>query len=174
MRKEILPQDLYEYYVAARADTYASGKKPITGLNTPGFKSYQYHQETSPYFYQDNYCDDEARPGNFGGFEIISEDSFEGKKSTFYNYTGGLTGEGLRLGESAIYAKLVHFLSEHISDVRFGKNVRFDLEDESGKWVYQGQGTINDWGWEDDETIVLNGVGVYKLRGTGICFIPGF
>ena len=43
-----------------------------------------------------------------------------------------------------------------------------------GKWVYEGRGRVEDNGWEDEESISLNGVQMYKLRGTGHSFIQGF
>lgn len=170
--QEIMPQDLQECYVKARGRTYASGKEPILGLNIPGFKGYK--EELYPYFYQDNYVDDKRRPGNFRGLERISEQSFEGNMLALYAYVGGLTREGLKLGEEAVYGRLVKILGEHVRDVCFGKTVTFDFEDGLGKWVYEGNGSVGSYGWEDDESISLNGIQMYKLRGTGLSFIKGF
>jgi hypothetical protein len=173
--QKIMPQDLLECYIKSRKNTYASGKEPILGLNVRGFKGYR--DVRYPYYYQDNYRDDQSRPGNFSGFEQITEGSYEGQGLTLYTYAGGLTEDGLKLqeqtekglrnGESVVYSRLVKFLGDHVSDVRFGKTVRFEFRDSLGKWVYEGKGRIEGHGWEDDEFISLNGVQMYKLRGTG-------
>lgn len=63
-----------------------------------------------------------------------------------YVYAGGLTGEGLKLGEGEVYSKLTKFLSNHVTEVRFGKKVRFTIEDNYGDWVYEGDGEVKDWG----------------------------
>lgn len=167
--RKIMPQDLLECYIRARTDTYASGKEPVLGLNIPGFKGYR--EEVYPYFYQDNYVDNKRRPGNFGGFELITDGSCDGDKLTFYTYAGGLTEEGLKLGEKAVYSKLTEFLRDHVAEVRFGKKVKFTIEDESGTWVYEDDGEVKPWGWEDKEKISHNGVLLYELNGNGACFI---
>jgi len=169
--RQIMPQDLLECYIISRKNTYASGKEPVLGLSVPGFKGYR--DIRYPYYYQDNYRDDQSRPGNFGGFEQITEGSYEGSGLTLYTYAGGLTEEGLRLGEKAVYSKLTEFLKDHVADVRFGKKVRFTIGDEGNTWVYEGDGEVKPWGWEDKEKIKLNDKLIYELNGNGLCFIKG-
>lgn len=166
--QQIMPADLMECYIKARERTYASGKESVLGLNIPKLKGYR--EELYPYFYQDNFRDDEKLPGNFRGFERISEQSYDGNMLTLYAYVGGLTDEGLKLGEEAVYGRLIKILRDHVRDIRFGKTVTFDYEDELGKWVYEGNGRVGSYGWEDDESINLSGVEVYKLRGIGFSF----
>lgn len=172
--REILPKDLSEYYVRARKNTFASGKKPVMNLYLPNFWGYEYHENVSPYYYQDNYFDSKDRPGNFSGIEIISKDNFESTFLTTYNYGGGLTEEGMEEGESAVYSRLTTFLKVHAEEVRFGKNVSFSFEDEDGEWVYKGEGEITSMCWEDKEEILHNGKKVYELTGVGMSFIEGY
>lgn len=172
--RQIMPRDVFTDYVNGRKDTFASDKDPILNLNIPGWKGYQYHRKDSSNYYQDNYHDDKERPGNFGGFEIMSRDSYTGKKLVFYGYAGGLTKAGEKFGEAIVYTRLRKFLKDHVEEVRFGKSVAFDFENGLGKWVYEGKGRIEDYGWEDGEFLSLNGAQVYKLRGTGLSFIKGF
>lgn len=173
--RQIMPKDLLEHYIEARANGYASGKKAAEFWfqEASKFKRYKFHGDT-PYYYQDYYYDREERPGNFGGFEINSEYAYDGEKLTFYVYGGGLTNEGLALGEEAVYSRLQKFLAEHIPNVRFGKKNKFEFEDGAGIWVYEGDGEIGDWGWNDKERIIYNGQVVYELVGTGLCFTKGF
>lgn len=169
--RQIMPKDVFQDYVAGRKDGFASGKNPTPDLNIPGWKGYQYHRENSSNYYQDNYHDDEERPGNFGGFEIMSRDTYTGKKLILYNYAGGLTEEGEKFGEKVIYTRLSVFLEDHVEEVRFGNSVIFEFKDEYGAWTYKGQGKKEKYGWEDDEFLSLNGVQTYKLRGTGLSFV---
>jgi hypothetical protein len=185
----IMPPDLLQHYINARKDTYASGKDPIMGLCIPGYKGYRYPEELpedhpdQSFLYEDNYIDDKDRPGNFGGFETIKNVGKD-KISTFYVYAGGLTEEGMKLqeqtekglknAESVVYSRLIIFLDKNVKDVRFGNTVKFEFKDQMGKWIYNGKGEVNDYGWADDESVTLNGVEVHKLRGTGLSLIPGF
>lgn len=172
--REIMPKDLLEFYGRARKNTYAGSVKPETGITIPNSKGYRYSEEGSPYYYQDEYFDTSDRPGNFGGLELIRKESFEGQEVSLYSYAGGLTERGLELGEGAVYTILQQFLSDKASQARFGNTLNTELENESGTWAYQGDGEVTPWGWIDSEKILLNGELVYELRGTGICFIPGY
>lgn len=80
----------------------------------------------------------------------------------------------MKLGEGTVYERLVKFLSDHVEDVRFGKNVVFEIKDELGKWTYKGKATVEAYGWHDEELISRNGILLYKLIGSGICFISKF
>lgn len=173
--QQIMPPDLFEHYVKARTDIYASGKDPVSGLNIMGFKGYRFPEKPKAddlLMYEDNYIDYKDIPGIFAGFEV-NKDIVSGKQSTFYSYVGGLNEEGLKLGEKVVYSKLTQFLKDHVSEVRFGKNVRFTIEDESGTWVYEGSGEVNPGGWKDRELIKRNDVALYELNGNGACFIKG-
>lgn len=172
--RKIIPPTIFSHYVNARKSTYASGKKSVLGLHTPQFKGYEYHIEGTPYYYQDNYTDSSDRLGNFSGVEVNSSDSFDGTLLTTYNYGGGLTEEGMKDGESAVYSRLVRFLGYHVEEVRFGKDVTYTFEDEQGQWKYEGHGAVSAWGWEDREQILHNGKLVYDLIGIGMCFVPEY
>lgn len=52
--------------------------------------------------------------------------------------------------------------------------MRFTFEDKDGVWVYEGDGVVRSWGWEDNERITRNDVLLYELNGNGVCFIKGF
>lgn len=175
--RQIIPKDLFEHYIKARLGTFASKEKePVLGLNIPGFKGYRYPEEPKGddrFIYEDNFIDDGERPGNFAGFEV-NKDQTRGKDLTLYVYAGGLTEEGLRMGEADIYSKLKEFLRNHVAEVRFGKRVKFTIEDKGDTWVYEGSGEVKAWGWEDKERISYNGVLLYELNGNGACFIRGF
>lgn len=154
-----------------RKEGFASGKNPTPNLNLLGWKGYKHHSEVSPNYYQNNYCDDEERLGIFGGFEIISKDSYKGKKLILYSYAGGLTEEGEKFGEAVVYTRLRKFLKDHVEEVRFVNSVTFEFKDEYGEWMYKAKGRKEKYGWEDDEFLSLNGVQTYKLRGAGLSFI---
>lgn len=168
--REILPADLFEHYVAGRANGYASGKRALLHLNHSGQRGYCYYQKGSPYYYQDNFVEGEGR---FAGYEINSQDYLFGPACVFYAYEGGLTKEGLELGEEQVYLRLRKFLAEHVSEVRFGKEVWFTFEDELGRWTYEGQGIFTNRGWRDEERLSLNGRILHELSGLGISFLPG-
>lgn len=175
-KRQIMPNDLFEHYVSARTNTYASGREPVSGLNIPGFKGYRFPEkprEDDRFIYEDNYLDGEERAGNFAGFEV-NRDVISGKQSTYYSYVGGLTEEGLKLGESVVYSKLTRFLKNHAAEARFGKNIKFTIEDGGDTWVYEGIGEIKPWGWVDKESIKRNDTLLYELNGNGACFIKGF
>ena len=167
--KHIMTGDFKNHYIEARSHSYFSGKKPIVGLNIPGFKGYRYPEDPrliDGFLYQDNYTDDERMPGNFAGFEV-NFDTFTRSRITLYDYRGRLMQEALKLGESAVYSILTRFLSDNATEVRFGKKVRFVIEDKGGTWVYEGNGKVNLSGWDDKETISRNGVLLYELNGEG-------
>lgn len=184
-QKEIMPKDLFAHYVGGRNKAYATGGEGvyIPDNKIPGFKVFNWENPELPYHFEDHYTDSLELPGIFAGFEINRADSQEGKKLTFYIYNGNLTEDGLKLqeqtdeklrnGEAAVYERLMHFLGKYTEHVRFGKTVTFEHEDGLGKWVYEGNGRIESNGWEDEESISLNGVQVYKLSGTGISFVAG-
>ena len=71
-------------------------------------------------------------------------------------------------------SRLVKFLGDHVEEARFGKTIAFDFEDGLGKWRYEGKGQVEEYGWHDEELISRNGILVYRLKGNGICFVPGF
>jgi len=174
--RKIMPQHLFEHYVMARSHTFASEKEALLGLNIPGLMGYRYPEEPlvdNPFIYEDNYNDDVSRPGNFAGFEL-NRDRAKGKEYTLYVYAGGLTKEGLELGEKVVYSILSIFLKAHAAEVRFGKKVIFTIKDGEDIWVYEGDGEVKPWGWEDNETIKRNDTLLYELNGNGVCFIKGF
>jgi len=175
--REIMSPDLFKHYVAGRNQArFRTGESTYTSdPSLPGFKVFKWQNPDLPFLYEDRFADNPERPGNFGGFEINRANSEKREMLTFYNYSGGLTEEGLKVGEIEIYDNVLQsFLEEHVEEVRFGKNVRFTIEDKVGTWVYEGKGNTEYYGWVDDESITLNGSEVYKLRGTGLVFVPGF
>lgn len=184
-QKEILPKDLFAHYVEGRNRAYATGGEGvyIPDKKIRDFKVFNWKNSNLPYHLEDHYTDSPEIPGIFAGFEINRADTQAGKVLTFYIYDGSLTEDGLKLqeqtdkglrnGEAAVYERLMYFLGEYTEHVRFGKTVTFEHEDGLGKWVYEGKGRTEANGWEDEESISLNGVQVYKLSGTGISFVKG-
>lgn len=173
---EIMHEDLLRHYVEGRRRAYAGGGEGVYSKDSKlqGFKVFEWQNPNLPYYFEDHYTDSPERPGNFGGFEINRVGGKDGNRLTYYSYNGGLTKEGLRIGEKEAYRRLMMFLAEHVEDVRFGKTVTFELEDSKGRWIYDGKGSIEDYGWKDEELISLNGVVVYKLSGSGISSIREF
>ena len=176
LEQQIMPPELFEHYVNARTNTYASGKEPVlglNGLNNKDYYGYRYPEEPKEddhFVYEDNFRNIEGRPGNFVGYELNRDAS--GKVRTHYGYEGRLTDDGLKLGENAVDSILKRFLRENITEVRFGKKVRFVIEDGQDTWVYEGNGKIEDrglerWVWTDEARIKLNGNLVYELGGIG-------
>lgn len=174
--REIIPPDLFRHYVDARKKAFATGGDQLYILDDalPGFKVFRWKNPELPYHFEDHYTDTLKGSGNFAGFEINRKNSRKGERLTFYDYSGGLTEEGMKLGEDAVYSRLRKFLGECTELVRIGRTGRFNFKDELGKWVYEGKATVEAYGWHDDELISRNGILVYKLRGNGICFIHGF
>lgn len=184
--RNIMPPDLFNHYVERRKKAYATGGESVyvPDAKIPGFKVFNWKNPDFPYHFEDHYTDRRQRLGNFGGFEITREISEEGAPLTFYDYSGGLTEEGLKLqeqtekglstGEPVVYSRLTKFLGDHVTDIRFGKNVKFNFEDRLGKWTYKGLGQVEAYGWHDEETITCNGVLLYRIKGNGICFVPTF
>ena len=169
--ERILPPDLQAFYIKARQETYASSKPAVFGLNVVGFKGYKFYDNETDYFYQDNYMDKEKRPGNFGGWELITKYSFGGPRLSFYTYGGGLTAAGLIKGEKAVYGQLKKFLAERATEARFGKSLRGGTWVAHNQWNFRSDGKIHDWGWEDAEQIALNNNLVYEFRGVGVVFV---
>lgn len=174
--RQIMPQNLFRHYIEGRRNArFRTGESTyIPDISLPGFKVFRWQNPNLPFYYEDRFSDNNKRPGNFGGFEINRANSEKGEILTLYNYCGGLTKEGLKVGEIEVYDNLLQrFLEEH-DEIRFGKKVRFTIERKDGVWVYEGKGKVEDYGWADDESISLNGVEMYKLRGTGHTFVQGF
>ncbi len=173
LEKGIMPGDLFEEFIEARKNTYASGKKPQMGLHLSDSWGHDYHKEGSLYYYQDNY---RVEPCKFVGEEKIDFrfEPLETPPLAIYRYHGGLTEKGAEEGEDFVYSRLKIFLKEHAEEVRFGKNVSFSFEDEDGEWIYKGEGEITSMCWEDKEEILHNEKKVYELIGVGICFIEGY
>ena len=165
--REVLPPDLKDHFIEARRKAYAGGGEYIMDNELLGFRVFRRDDPQRSYFYEDRYA---TGPGNFSGFELVRR-ARESSKAAEYNYAGGLTEQGKKIGEEAVYDKLKKFLLEHAEEVRFGKQVEFSFQDESGEWIYVGNGEVKDWGWEDKEIIIYNGAVVYELNGSGICFI---
>jgi len=177
--RQIMPQELFEHYVEGRKVAFATGGEDVyrPDPKISGFKVFNWKNPRLPYHFEDHYTDSPKMPGIFAGFEINRADSQEGKRLTFYIYSGDLTEDGLKLqeqtekglrsGEAVVYPRLMNFLDKYTEDVRFGKTVTHEFEDGLGKWIYEGKGRIEGHGWKDDEFISLNGVQMYKLRGTG-------
>lgn len=174
--REIMHEDLVKHYIEGRKKAYAGGDESVyvPDPKIKGFKVFGWQNPDLPYHFEDHYTDNPERPGNFAGFEVNRIGGKDGNILTYYSYVGGLTKEGLRIGEEEIYTRLRMFLGEHCEDVRFGNKVAFGFEDREGKWAYEGWGGVEDYGWEDEESISLNGVVIYKLRGAGISSIKGF
>ncbi len=113
--RNIMPPDLFKHYIDGRKKAYATGGERvyIPDAKIPGFKVFNWTNPNLQYYFEDHYTDRRQRPGNFGGFEITRENSEEGELLTFYDYSGGLSEEGLKLqeqtekglstGESVVY-----------------------------------------------------------------------
>jgi len=133
-----------------------------------------YHDEQSPYFYQDRYFDTPNRPGNFFGIEVISSASFDGPPVLACSYGGGLSDAGMALGEAAVYGVLRPVLREHAAGARFGRRLTVPHDDDMGTWLYEDNGQVAPWGWYGTERIAHNGLVVYELLYSGGCFLSGF
>ena len=171
INNESLPHDLQEFWTRARANTYAGDTVPIPGLTSPGSTGYRYFEENNPYIYTDEYHSHSKTPGKFAGAEMIRKYRYDGQRTAFYTYAGGLTEEGLKLGEETVYEILKKVLKEKAEIVRFGNRVMTEVENQDGRWQYEGYGSLKPWGWEDKERITLNHVLVYELSGTGVSFV---
>lgn len=175
--RNIMPPDLLKHYIDGRAKArFRTGETTyIPDPTLSGFKCFAWQNPDLPFHFEDRFADSSKRPGDFGGFEINRANSEKGEQLTFYDYSGGLTEEGLKVGESEVYDKVLQrFLEEHVEEIRFGKNVRFTIEDNDGVWIYESTGVILPWGWKDKETISRNDILLYELNGSGVCFVKGF
>lgn len=175
--RNIMPPDLFKHYIDSRAKArFSTGETTyIPDSTLSGFKCFTWQNPDLPYHFEDRFADSSKRPSDFGGYEINRENSDKGEMLTFYSYNGGLTEEGLKVGESEVYDRILQrFLEEHVEEIRFGKKVRFTIEENDDVWVYEGDGEIQTWSWKDKETIRRNGILFYELNGSGVCFIKGF
>ncbi len=167
--REILLPDVKIFLAEARAKTYASNIKPQKTPMIPGSKELRF--KGSGWVYHDRYFDASRRPGNFAGVELITADDFWGSKHLMvYSYGGGLTQEGLELGEEEVYGSLQKFLKEEAARARMGES--FNVT--NGEWEYENEGEVTDWGWRDHEVLRKNGVLVHEVNAQGICLIKGF
>ena len=171
INNEFLPLDLQKFWARARVNTYAGDATPIPGITSPGSTGFRYHEEKSDLFYIDEFHTHSKIPGRFIGGEAIRQGSYMGLRSGFYHYAGGLTEEGLKLGEETVYGVLKKVLKERAEVVRFGNRVMIDIEGQGGNWQYEGYGSIKPWSWEDRERITLNHALLYEFVGTGVCFV---
>jgi len=172
-----LPQDLKAFLVRARINTYVSGVEPIPSASSPGAKLFRYFEQKMPYIYLDEYHTHTQKPGVFSGAEMVRREREDGPRLFHYSYNGGLTVEGLQLGEEVVFGILKGALQEKADVVRLGNRVMFDIDiaicgEQSSLWQYEGYGTAKPWGWQDIERIIHNQVLVYELAGQGICFRP--
>ncbi|MDO8499017.1 MAG: hypothetical protein Q7S44_04500 [bacterium] len=177
--REILPKDLREFFVRARRATYAGNAKPVDTPLLPRAKELVYttdptQEPNSPYYYYDSYDDRGERPGNFAGAERITSLLEGGDPVLRCQYVGGLTNEGLKLGEGTIYGRLQRVLKEHVEKVRFGNKVKVSFADDKGDWVYEDKGMVEDWGWSGRERIYHKGILVYDIIYGGNCYLRGF
>ena len=175
---QIMPREVFDHFVKARVNTFASGKKPISGLNVMGFEGYRYpdkNNEGATFLYEDNFqVSEDRKSAHFAGYEV-NKDIASGKVNTVYLYGGGPTKEGIDVGDKIVNNALILFLAEHANEVRFGKNVRFEHKDPSGNiWVYEGKGERKDHGWGDEEKLTRNGVPMHTFEGKGHVFSKGF
>lgn len=170
IEREILPLPLKGFLARARADTYASNGIPERNPLIPGSKELRY-KEDGFMCYHDRYFDVPGRPGNFAGMELVTAERFDGSEHLMvYTYGGGLTAEGLELGEGPVYGSLQDFLKEQAPRARMGES--FKVQD--GEWEYENEGEITDWGWKDRETLRKNGILVHEVNAQGIALVKGF
>lgn len=171
INNESLPRGLKEFWTRARTNTYAGDATPIPGISSPGSSGFHYDEENCPYIYVDEYHTHAKSPGNFIGTEMVRKYRFDGPRVALYTYAGGLTKNGLTLGEETIYGILKKVLREKAEIVRFGNRIMTEIENQDGHWQYEGYGSLKPWGWDDKERITLNHVLVYELSGAGVSFV---
>ena len=173
--RNILPQDLLDHYAFARKDTYASqpSSDALPDLSIPGTKGFVYPPEviesghSLPYRYRDEWVSGKEK-GAFSGREINFSRYDESDLITWYSYMGGLTEEGMRLGEDFVYEILLRaFLRRYSNRVRLGGYFQFEHQTEQGNIVYKGEGIRTGRSWHDTETIELNGARLYLGKGDG-------
>ena len=170
--RELMPVTLREFYARARENTFAAGMFPVDDPLIWGSKELRFSEGNL--YYHDRYFDNPQRPGNFAGIEIVSEGLYGGKQLIVYTYGGGLTKQGLKLGESTVYESLPKFLQKNAQITRFGGNVRDIFNNDAGTWIYESKGLVRDRGWADEEYINLDGDLVYDFSGQGVCLEPVF
>jgi hypothetical protein len=172
--RPILPPDVRDFYVRARAQTYAAGMSPAPTPILPGAHELRYAEAV--YLYEDRYFDNPAeRPGSFVGIELVRLNMESNPVIASCSYGGGLTADGLRLtGDAAVGQFLQLMLGEYAERVRFGEMLRVDRHHDAALWVYADEGEVQPWGWRGAEHIWRDGVLVYSLGYQGGCFVPGF
>ena len=71
---QIMPREVFDHFVKARVNTFASGKKPISGLNVMGFEGYRYpdkNNEGATFLYEDNFqVSEDRKSAHFAGYEV--------------------------------------------------------------------------------------------------------
>lgn len=171
IKREALPLPLRGFLARARANTYASDGSPESNPLIPGSKELRYEEDNNFMRYHDRYFDVLERPGNFAGVELVTAQRYDGSEHLMvYSYGGGLTSDGLELGEGSVYGSLQEFLKAESGRARMGESFKV----QSGEWEYENDGEVTDWGWKDRELLRKNGVLVHEVNAQGICLIKGF
>lgn len=122
--RKIMPPGLLKHYIDGRAKArFRTGETTyIPDPTFPGFNCFTWQNPNLPFYFEDKFADSSKRPSDFGGYEINRANSDKGEMLTFYNYRGDLTEEGLKVGESEVYDRVLQrFLEEHVEDIRFVK-----------------------------------------------------
>src|SRR3989304_10378735 len=179
--REILPRDLRAHYIEARMNTWASNSERFSSwdLTVPGSKGFVYPapgmeaEHPSPYLYKDIYIDGKEN-GSFSGRETNTSGGNENDLITLYSCMGGLTGEGMELGEGFIYGRLLRgFLKDYSRDLRFGKNfspIAILLSQMPQTiFILKSVGKREGRTWHDEESIEIEGgPKIYVFKGEGI------
>lgn len=166
-----LPTELHAFMTAARKATFASEEPPIQVPGRLGYNRYEYHQNESNIFYEDEYYDNPEHPWVFSGDEAVKTLGRRGQILVAYKYTGELTEVGMEMGEDVVYPKLQYFLREHADRARFGQTFEVEHRDR-GKWTYTNIGNIGRKIWMDKEFLRFGGNTVLTLFGAGSIFLP--
>lgn len=165
-REILLPGSLHDFIATARKNTFASGNPPIQIPGRLGYNRYDYHENGTNVYYEDEYFDNPKVPGLFSGQEIVKTYGRGGTVFVTYQYAGELTELGLEMGEDVVYPKLQYFLKEYADEARFGKSFEVEHRDK-GKWEYVNVGYHGERIWVDDEYLQYKGKTVYQLHGMG-------
>lgn len=173
--RAIMPRDLLDHYIMARMNTYSwmDPSEADPDLSIPGSKGFIFPPQRlepadkSPYMYIDEWVNGKEK-GSFAGKEINLARYNVLDVITVYFYMGGLTEEGMKLGEGFVYTLLLRgFLRGYPTQTRLGENVQFEAKFPQGKAIYKGAGIKLGRFWHDVETIELDGERLYIGRGDG-------
>lgn len=172
--KQILPEDVHSFYLNSRSIQHKPFKGPVLSLRSD-----------NGFYYQECYLANNNRPGSFSGSANIRKNHERGDLLFSFNYGGGLSFQGLTLGEETIYSALSEILNTNPHLFRLGNFHEVPFEYDRHRYVYVDAGQIEPWGFRGVESlfhadpIIPDEVDfrrgeLSRVSYTGTVFIPGF